>query len=403
MVIVKWIKKVGTEVDNSILNPGGTLGIIGSSTNGVGLVIAARNAGINVGVYGDNENTETMELADFRVVGARNDQQQLQNFAERCDIVTYESESVDASVINFLSAHTRVPQGGDALEIMQDRSLERAFFSQLNLNVAPSATIVSLDDVYQAIGSIGYPSILKPIQKGLGQNRQLVIKTQSDIVKAADLLDWGTYLLESLIPYDKELSVFVAKSATSTEFFPSVENRYRDHELLATIVPAQIDQAVNDEMMRITKEISDNLSYTGIFEVAFFLTKSGNLYVKRIVPAMHQAGYVFERATNISMAEQHLRAVAGLPLMPVKQLMPVVAVYFTPAQESGIRTQWQLKTNWFFNFYHRTLLQADKTPVAGHVLVEAPSVKEALEQIDDTNIWNFNAPSAENSDEKPTE
>lgn len=88
-------------MDNSILNPGGTLGIIGSSTNGVGLVIAARNAGINVGVYGDNENTETMELADFRVVGALNDQQQLQNFAERCDMVTYESETIDASVINF--------------------------------------------------------------------------------------------------------------------------------------------------------------------------------------------------------------------------------------------------------------------------------------------------------------
>lgn len=378
-------------MDNSILNPGGTLGIIGSSINGVGLVIAARNAGINVGVYGDNENTETMELADFRVVGALNDQQQLQNFAERCDMVTYESETIDASVVNFLAAHTKVPQGADALEIMQDRSLERAFFSQLNLNVAPSATIVSLDDVYQAIGSIGYPSILKPIQKGLGQNRQLVIKTQSDIVKAADLLDWGTYLLESLIPFEKELSVFVAKSATSTEFFPIVENRYRQHELIAAIVPAQIDAAVNDEMMRITKEISDNLSYTGIFEVAFFLTKSGNLYVKRVVPTMHAAGYVFDRATNISMAEQHLRAIAGLPLMPVKQLMPVVAVYFTPAQESGIRTQWQIKTNWFFNFYHRTLLQADKAPMAGHVLVEAASVKEALDQIDDTNIWHFNA------------
>ena len=376
-------------MDNSILNPGGTLGIIGSSTNGVGLVIAARNAGINVGVYGDNENTETMELADFRVVGALNDQQQLQNFAERCDMVTYESETIDASIINFLAAHTRVPQGADALEITQDRSLERAFFSQLNLNVAPSATIVSLDDVYQSIGSIGYPSILKPIQKGLGQNRQLVIKTQTDIVKAADLLDWGTYLLESLIPYDKELSVFGAKSGDTTAFFPTVENRYRNHELVASIVPAQIDAAVNDEMLRITKEISDNLSYTGVFEVAFFLTKSGNLYVKRIVPAMHQAGYVFERATNISMAEQHLRAIAGLPLMPVKQLMPVVAAYFTPAQESGIRTQWQIKTNWFFNFYHRTLLQADRAPVAGHVLVEAPSVKEALEQIEDTSIWQF--------------
>ncbi|CAM3121154.1 5-(carboxyamino)imidazole ribonucleotide synthase [Lactiplantibacillus plajomi] len=376
-------------MDNSILNPGGTLGIIGSSTNGVGLVIAARNAGINVGVYGDNENTETMELADFRVVGAYNDQHRLQNFAERCDVVTYESETIDAAVINFLAAHTRVPQGVDALEIMQDRSLERAFFSQLNLNVAPSATIVSLDDVYQSIGSIGYPSILKPIQKGLGQNRQLVIKTQSDIVKAADLLDWGTYLLESLIPYEKELSVFVAKNSTTTVFFPTVENRYRDHELIATIVPAQIDSGVDAEMRRITQEISANLTYTGVFEVAFFLTKSGNLYVKRVVPTMHSAGYVFDRATNISMAEQHLRAIAGLPLMPVKLLLPVVAVYFTPAQESGIRTQWQIKTNWFFNFYHRTRLQANKAPVAGHVLVEAPTVKEALDQIDDTNIWNF--------------
>ncbi|ETY74827.1 5-(carboxyamino)imidazole ribonucleotide synthase [Lactiplantibacillus fabifermentans] len=387
-------------MDNSVLNPGGTLGIIGNSTNGVALVIAARNAGINVGVYGDNENTETMELADFRVVGALNDQQQLQNFAERCDVVTYESETIDASVVNFIASKTRVPQGADALEIMQDRSLERAFFSQLNLNVAPSATIVSLDDVYQSIGSIGYPSILKPIQKGLGQNRQLEIKTQTDIVKAADLLDWGTYLLESLIPFDKELSVIVAKNDNATEFFPIVENRYRNHELMATIAPAQIDQAVSDEILRITKQISDNLIYTGVFEVAFFLTQSGNLYVKRIVPAMHQAGYVFDRATNISMAEQHLRAIAGLPLTPVKQLLPVVAVYFTPAQVTGVKTQWQLKPNWYFNFYHRTMLQAEKAPIAGHVLVEADTVKEALDQIDDTALWRLNpvAPIEDNPD-----
>lgn len=396
-----YFKKVGTDVDNSVLNPGDTLGIIGNSTNGVGLVIAARNAGIKVGVYGDNENTETMELADFRVVGALKDQQQLQNFAERCDVVTYESETIDAAVMSFLAAHTRVPQGTDALEIMQDRSLERAFFSQLNLNVAPSATIVSLDDVYQSIGSIGYPSVLKPIQKGLGQNRQLVIKTQTDIVKAADLLDWGTYMLESLIPFQQELSVIVAKTPTTTEFFPIVENRYRNHELMMTMVPAQIDPAVNDEILRITQEICDNLTYTGVFEVAFFLTKSGNLYVKRIVPAMHASGYVFDRATNISMAEQHLRAIAGLPLTPVKQVLPVVAVYFTTAQTNLMRTQWQIKPNWFFNFYHRTQLQAEKAVMAGHVLVEATSVKDALEQIDDTNIWH--QASAETSTETAPE
>lgn len=60
-------------MDNLILNLGGMFGIIGSSINGVGLVIVVCNVGINVGVYGDNENIEIMELVDFCVVGVFND------------------------------------------------------------------------------------------------------------------------------------------------------------------------------------------------------------------------------------------------------------------------------------------------------------------------------------------
>lgn len=49
--------------------------------------------------------------------------------------------------------------------------MERAFLDQININIAPYVTVVSLDDVYQSIDSIGYPALLKPIQRELRNNR----------------------------------------------------------------------------------------------------------------------------------------------------------------------------------------------------------------------------------------
>ena len=150
-----------------------------------------------------------------------NDKLKLQSFAQRCDVVTYESEHVNSEVIKYIAQYTSVPQGTDALEYMQDRLLERAFFEQLNVNIAPYATIVNLDDVYQAVTSIGYPCVLKPIQKGLGKAHQQIIRKQSDIAKCADIIDMGTYILESWIPYTKELSVVLTKDAKGTiNFLP---------------------------------------------------------------------------------------------------------------------------------------------------------------------------------------
>ncbi|MCQ5137478.1 hypothetical protein NE628_14820, partial [Coprococcus eutactus] len=71
------------------------------------------------------------------------------------------------------------------MEIVQDRLMERAFLDQINVNVAPYVTVNSLDDVYQSIDSIGYPAILKPIQRGIGEQSMRIVK-QSDITRAAD-------------------------------------------------------------------------------------------------------------------------------------------------------------------------------------------------------------------------
>ena len=98
---------------DKVLFPGDTLGIIGDSPNGVMLVEAAKRMGFEVIVCGSNEASPTMRAADVKIVGTS--KEKLHDFAERCDMVTYESQYVPSDVIEYISLFTTVPQGKDNL------------------------------------------------------------------------------------------------------------------------------------------------------------------------------------------------------------------------------------------------------------------------------------------------
>lgn len=372
---------------NTVLYPGDTIGVIGNSANAAMLVTTARKMGLHVGAYGADETSEALQLADFKAVGTSKDRDKLQHFAESCAAIVYDSDRVNTDVVRFLSQFTQIPQGTDMLEMMQDRLLERAFFEQLNVNIAPYATIINLDDVYQSVNSIGYPCVLKPIQKEWSHGRELVIKTQTDIAKAAGLLDWGTYILESQIAYDREFSVIMARDQDGNQqVFPITEVQSVNDRPQKTWVPAQIDDAVASEIHRIADEVAKHVQYVGVFEVSFYLTKSGAIYVKKIVPAPSETGYIFENAATIDEFEEHLRAVAGLPLAQPQLLTPAVTATFTASQLSAIRTQWQIKPNWHFTFYH--LRKPADDDLVGHIAVQGREIKPLLDQLDDTAIWS---------------
>lgn len=374
-------------MENEVLFPGDTLGIIGDSSNGIILAQTAKRLGFKVIVYATNEGSPTLTDADVKIVGEFSDKAKLQDFAERCDLVMYESEHISSEVIAYLQKFTRVPQGSETLEIVQDRLLERAFFEQMNINIAPYATIVSLEDVYQAVSSIGYPCVLKPIQKGFGPKRQQIIRKQTDIAKCAGIIDMGTYILESWIPYNKELSVIMTRDYDGNlAYFPVIETRYKENRLNEAIVPANVQPDVEEEVKRLAGEIVSGLKYVGALEVAFYLTESGSLYVKRIVPALHNSGYVFDKATNVSMFEQHLRTLVKMPLVDIKLVQPAGMVMIEEENIDDIRTQWVLKNNWYYTFFRYP--ESMRPQPEGYIIVLAENEMEIKQQIESTGIWD---------------
>lgn len=381
---------------DDVLFPGSTVGIIGDSPNGIMLARAAKKLGFKVVVYCTQEGNPALAEADVPMVGRMDDQQRIQDFAQRCDAVTYESEAVPLEAVEVVSKYTQVPQGTELLEITQDRLLERAFYDQLNVNIAPYATIITLDDVYQAVTSIGYPCVLKPVQKRPGDGRFMIIKRQTDITKCAGLLEQGgTFILETWVPFAKELSVIVTRDGKKAQnYFPIIENIYHNGRLHETLVPAQIDRDVEKEIQRLSMQIVQQFKARGTFEISYFMTADGMLYVKRIVPAPSMPGYVFDAAMNISMFAQHIRAIANMPLARTEILEPTAMVIVEQEDMPALRTQWVLKSNWRYNFFRYPQSLQGHRPL-GYLLVMAPTIKDARDQIDSTAIWDAMTKQAE--------
>ena len=370
--------------------PGSTLGIIGINRNGAALIATAKKAGFNVGVYVDRSQPLVTKMADFTIVGAMNDRTKLTQFGEACDAIIYQTPNVDSRVMHFLSQYAVIPQGINALEIVQDRLMERAFLDQVNINIAPYVTVVSLDDVYQSIDSIGYPALLKPIQRGIGENSML-IERQSDITRAADFIDTGTYLLESWIEHTNEFTMTAATDGKDTVLFPLAQLHYNDkRQLISVATPANIHDDMLKEMQRIVKSVAASLEYRGVFSVNFYVTSTGTLYVKNIEPGLTSIANIYDVTANIDQYEEQLRSTVGMPLHIITPLQIGLLMVVRNYQSRAIQRQWLLKNNWQFRFFND--VGDDDQAILGFVWVTGGDNLAALKnQVDDTEVWNEQA------------
>lgn len=366
--------------------PGSTLGIIAINRNGGALIAAAKKAGFNVIVYVDHAQPASTKMADETIVGAYNDKIRLAQFGEACDAIIYQTPNVDARVMHYLNQYAAIPQGINGLEIIQDRLMERAFLDQININIAPYVTVVSLDDVYQSIDSIGYPALLKPIQRGLGE-QSMIIKRQSDIVRAADFIETGTYLLESWIDHTSEYTMTAATDGEATEVFPLAKLHFtEDRQLVSVAAPAEVNEDLQNEMQRIVKSVAGSLQYQGVFSVNFYVTGTGTLYVKNIELGLTSIANVYDTTTNVDQYEEQIRATVGMPLHQIQPLQVGLLMVVRKYQQLAIQRQWLLKNNWQFRFFNDP--DGDDQSILGFVWVTGSDNLVDLEnQVDDTEVW----------------
>lgn len=369
-----------------LIVPGKTIGIIGGGQLGRMMTLAAKQLGYRVGVLDPEADCPTAQVADWQIVAKYDDQEALMDLAMKCDVLTYEFENVDADMIDKIEKTVSVPQGSELLSITQDRLLEKAYLEMNNINLAPYATIISLQDIEEAVASIGFPCVLKTIRGSSEGKGQHVLYSEEDIAECAELLRFGTCVLEAWIPFERELSIMIIRNeAGEVATFPVTENSYRRNILHQSIVPARIQDEVAEEAVRIATTIADSLNLVGALGVELFLTSSGALYVNELVPRPHNAGHYSIEACSISQFEAHIRTICGWPLPEIKLNSKAVMVNILGEHLEGAELQIQLKPDWHFHYYGKK--GTVKGQKMGHVTILTDDIEKTLATINDTGVW----------------
>ncbi|MDP3429755.1 MAG: ATP-grasp domain-containing protein, partial [Desulfomicrobium sp.] len=161
--------------------------------------------------------------------GDYSDRVMLSRFARRVDIITYEFENIPSSCIEFLSQITPVHPGAQALACAGDRLREKSVFQELGIPAPAFRAVDSLSELNAAIGEIGLPAVLKTRTLGYDGKGQFVLRNRDDVDRAWEMLGGFSLVLESLIAFDREISVLgVRNQANEILYYPLSENVHLD-------------------------------------------------------------------------------------------------------------------------------------------------------------------------------
>ena len=305
------------------LKPGQTIGILGGGQLGRMLAMAAARLGFNVHIY-EPGPAPAGDVAQTTTTAFYEDKDALEAFARSVDVVTYEFENVPAAALDQIEAIVPFRPNRKALAVSQDRLDEKTFLQDIGLQVAPFAAFdPSGDDaaarLAQALAVTGIPAILKTRRLGYDGKGQARIMEAHQAQAAIDAMQGTDAIVEGFVPFNREISVIAARGANDQiACFEPGENLHVDGILSTTTEPAEISAETRERAFGIAGTILAALDYVGVIGVELFDTDNG-LIVNEIAPRVHNSGHWTEAGAVISQFEQHIRAIAGWPLVdPVR-------------------------------------------------------------------------------------
>jgi len=290
------------------------VGVLGGGQLGRMMALAGYRLGLRFRFFDTTDDVCAGQLGELHV-GSFEDEGALLRFAEGLDAMTLEWENVPVAAAELLASRLPFAPPAEALRVSQDRLSEKTMFRRLGLGTARFADIASATDLAAALTSVGLPGVLKTRRGGYDGKGQAVVHTAEEARAAFEAMTPAPLILESFVPFERELSIIAARSTTGeTVFYPVVENHHRDGILRLTRAPApRVAPTLQKRAEEMARAVLDELHYAGVLTIELF--QSGDdLLANEMAPRVHNSGHWSIDGAVTSQFENHLRAVLGLPL-----------------------------------------------------------------------------------------
>jgi 5-(carboxyamino)imidazole ribonucleotide synthase len=301
------------------------VGVLGAGQLGRMLALSGYPLGLRFLFVDPAPSSPAGELAE-QIVLPYEDERAQARLAE-CDVVTFEFENVPLGPVQALAKRALVYPPPAALAVAQDRLAEKTTFSRLGIPTPRFSPVNDPSSLAAALDEVGLPAVLKTRRMGYDGKGQAVIRERSEAEPALRGLSGVPLILESFVPFSRELSMLAVRSKTGeTRFYPPVENEHEGGILRLSRAPAR---GVSDALTRAAEghaqKLLDDLGYVGVLALELFEVE-GQLLANEVAPRVHNSGHFSIEGARTSQFENHLRALLGLPLGSTDALGPSAMV-----------------------------------------------------------------------------
>lgn len=258
----------------------------------------------------------------------------LTEFLSQVDVVSYEFEHLPVELAREIEQQKPVYPSSRALQVCQNRGLEKALFTQLAIPTPDYHLVDSLEGLQKAVTDLTTkhqkPVVIKTVTEGYDGKGQAVLKNDASetVAEAWQKIGKRELIVEAFIDFVREVSIIAVRSQTGeVRFYPMAENHHVDGILRYSFAPLpNLNDELQEQAEGYINALLNELDYVGVLTLELFQQANGQLMANEIAPRVHNSGHWTQNGAATSQFENHLRAVAGLPLGSTAARLPTCMV-----------------------------------------------------------------------------
>ncbi|MFC7251049.1 5-(carboxyamino)imidazole ribonucleotide synthase [Halomicroarcula sp. GCM10025324] len=310
----------------TLTSPGPTVGVVGGGQLGRMMGEAAAPLGLELVVADPTPDCPAAPVVRDQLVGGFEDRETFRELAERSDYLTFEIELADPDVLEAVAAETGTPVHPKpaTLRTIQDKLVQKRRLSDAGVPVPEFRVVDTAADLREACDDLGYPAMLKARTGGYDGRGNVPVSGPDDVEAAIEDIA-GPAMVEEMVDFERELAVMGCRGDGERDTYPVTETIHEAEILRESVAPARAEESVRERARDVALDVLDVMEGRGVFGIELFQTSDDEILLNEIAPRPHNSGHWTIEGCHTSQFEQHLRAVAGLPLGSTELRSPTVS------------------------------------------------------------------------------
>jgi 5-(carboxyamino)imidazole ribonucleotide synthase len=293
------------------------LGILGGGQLARMMALKAHEMGLPVAILSENADDPAAQVAPLWIKGKLDDPKTIEAFLRKCAVATFESEFLDAELLEKARKKTKTPIFPRPREMakLQDRLTQKQLLVRSRIPTAEYYAVNTVDQALDAFTRLQCAAVFKKRRFGYDGYGTFVVRDSVALEKFLPELAKNPhgFIAEKFVPFRRELAVMIARGKNGGRTaLPFVETFQENSRCLWVKGPLKTTKTLATLEKNLLRFL-DDIGYVGIMGVELFETSQG-LLVNELAPRVHNSAHYSLEGLSDDQFSLHIKAVLGAEL-----------------------------------------------------------------------------------------